>query len=78
MRGFSVAVGKEDPDESYAEVAHAMESAFVAARDQRPHLTVAELFVALLLLKDRILEQHIAPEALPPELARVARDLYGI
>jgi hypothetical protein len=70
--------GEDDVDEAYAEVASAMESAFLSARTRRPQLTVAELFVALLLLKDRILEQHIMPDSLPPELAEVARRLYGI
>jgi hypothetical protein len=65
-------------EDSYAEVASAMETAFVAARDRRPGLTRDELFVALLLLKDRILEQHVLPDELAPELAPIARRLYSI
>jgi hypothetical protein len=68
----------DEIDEGYAEVTAAMESAFVAARARRPHLTPAELFVALLLLKDRIIENYLPVESLPPELTTIARDLYGV
>jgi hypothetical protein len=68
----------DDGDEVYAEVASAMELAFVAAYERRPELSKEELFVALLLLKDRILERHVSPEELQPNLASVARKLYSI
>lgn len=68
----------ETDEEAYADVASAMELSFVAARERRPDLTREELFVALLLLKDRILEQHLPPSSLPPELATLARKLYSI
>ena len=45
---------EEDVEEAYAEVAFAMERAFIDACDRRPDLGREELFVALLLLKDRM------------------------
>lgn len=68
----------DEVDEDYALIAEAMESAFVDACRRRPALTAEERFVALLLLKDRILEQHLPPDALAPELAAIARALYDI
>src|SRR5581483_3377813 len=71
-------VDADEVDEDYALIAEAMESAFVDACRRRPALTAEERFVALLLLKDRILEQHLPPDALAPELAAIARALYDI
>jgi len=67
-----------DGDEAYADVTAAMEDAFVAACRRRPDLTLEERFVALLLLKDRILERYLEPDLLAPELAGVARRLYRV
>jgi len=55
-----------------------MERAFVAAWRRRPDLSGEDVFIALLLLKDRILERHIRPEDLAPELRSLARELYEI
>lgn len=67
-----------DGDEAYALVASAMELSFVAARERHPELSRDELFVALLLLKDRLLEQHLLPDELAPELRKIALKLYEI
>lgn len=65
-------------DEAYATVAHAMECAFFESSARRPDLTREELLVALLLLKDRLLESHLEPSTLAPEMRKVARSLYAV
>src|SRR5512144_2284793 len=77
-KGKVMSQDSETADDAYAEITSAMESAFVMARLRRPNLSLGELFIALLLLKDRLLEQHISVDGLPPELAEIARQLYSI
>ncbi len=67
-----------DQEELYAEVTVAMERAFESVRDNLPELTADELFLALLLLKDRILEQHLDSTELSPDMAPLARRLYEL
>ena len=79
-RGLDGSRGSDsrEQDEEYAEIAAAMEVAFVEACGRRPSLTREQRFIALLLLKDRILERYLVPDTLAPELALVARKLYQI
>jgi hypothetical protein len=71
-------VDADEIEADYALIAEAMEGAFLDACRQRPELSLEERFVALLLLKDRLLEQHLPPDALAPELGDIARALYDI
>ncbi|HZU97579.1 MAG TPA: hypothetical protein VFF73_12845 [Planctomycetota bacterium] len=71
-------MGLADQDERYAEVTVAMERAFESVRDNFPELTADELLLALLLLKDRILEQHLDSAELSPAMAPLARRLYEL
>ena len=71
-------MGLADQDERYAEVTVAMERAFESVRDSFPELTADELLLALLLLKDRILEQHLDSTELSPVMAPLARRLYEL
>lgn len=76
--GEKLVESDDEVDEAYAEVTSAMEDAFIKARQKRPHLSLGELFVSLLLLKDRIIEQHLPIDTLPPELVDLAQQLYNI